>query len=498
MKKSVVHLLSGCIALTTIMLASCSKELPGLKLDMETPTEEGASLTISQGDTLKIPFSVSQLEGFSIAVEATCANENYAVSAALDETGNKGVITVAAPKFIFESEEIAIDFKAVDATNSRTVSKLITVSAESTLQDQAVSSNCHLVSPGQFIKFAAVKGNSTEKVAAEKVELLWEDAVGLVDSVFTLTKDEIYVNLAKELQGNAVVAAKDAEGTILWSWHIWVSKEDPTANLMPYTYTPAEGESQSFQFMDRNLGAMSSELGTAAVNGCFYQWGRKDPFPGPNYDGTIKAIYNSKGEVTEIATETVAEDNNIETAVKNPMTRYNGVSGGNYGWITKDVAAINKDLVFDIWGGVSKKKSMYDPCPAGYRMPQLAAWQFLSDANVTKTRVFRADAPEKPANSDQMGYKVTVEGKDFFFPHQGEANQKTTLKEAYTNGYGKSGNNWPCGKLWSSQFDSGNFDGTAAKKSYFRAYTNNVTPTSFSYYANFNLGYVVGVRCIKE
>ena len=131
-------------------------------------------------------------------------------------------------------------------------------------------------------------------------------------------------------------------------------------------------------------------------------------------------------------------------------------------------------------------------------MPQLAAWQFLSDANVTKTRVFRADAPEKPANSDQMGYKVTVDGKDFFFPHQGEANQKTTLEEAYTNGYGKPSNNWPCGKLWSSQFDSGNFDGTAAKKSYFRAYTNNVTPTSFSCYANFNLGYVVGVRCIKE
>ena len=482
--------------LTATTLAPSCQKLGNLTLNVENPAEEGTTLTISQGQTIEIPFSIGQLDEYTAKVSATCDNELYTVEATL-ESGATGKITITAPEFIFEDATFNIELTAVDAENSRTVKQTIEVTAESILQAHAVPSNCHLVSPGQFIKFTAVKGNSTEKVAAEKVELLWEDAVGLVDSVFTLTKDEIYVSLAKELQGNAVVAAKDAEGTILWSWHIWVSQEDPTANLMPYTYTPAEGESQSFQFMDRNLGAMSSELGTAAVNGCFYQWGRKDPFPGPNYDGTIKAIYNSKGEVTEIATETVAEDNNIETAIKNPMTRYNGVSGGNYGWITKDVAAIGKDLVSDIWGGVSKTKSMYDPCPAGYRMPQLAAWQFLSDANVTKTRVFRADAPETPANSDQMGYKVTVDGKDFFFPHQGEANQKTSLQAGYTNGYGVSGNNWPCGKLWSSQFDTG-FDGTAAKKSYFRAYTNNVTPTSFGYYANFNLGYVVGVRCIKE
>ena len=497
MKKTVINLFSGALMLSA-MLASCGKDLPALTLDLQNPSTEGTEIAIQQNETIEIPFSVGKHEGYAVAVNAACDNDDYSVSVVMNADGKSGVVKVTSPEYVFEDATVKVTLTVTDNENSRTSNQEIEVSVKSILENLTVSSNCHLVSPGQFIKFAAVKGNSTEKVAAEKVELLWEDAVGLVDSVFTLTKDEIYVNLAKELQGNAVVAAKDAEGTILWSWHIWVSKEDPTANLMPYTYTPAEGESQSFQFMDRNLGAMSSELGSAAVNGCFYQWGRKDPFPGPNYDGTIKAIYNSKGEVTEIATETVAENNNIESAVKNPMTRYNGVTGGNYGWITKDVAAINKDLVFDIWGGVSKKKSMYDPCPAGYRMPQLAAWQFLSDANVTKTRVFRADAPEKPANSDQMGYKVTVEGKDFFFPHQGEANQKTTLEAAYTNGYGKPSNNWPCGKLWSSQFDSGNFDGTAAKKSYFRAYTNNVTPTSFSYYANFNLGYVVGVRCIKE
>ena len=497
MKKSVVNLLSGAMILTAMLSVSCGKDLAKLTIDLETPATGGANPVISQGETLEIPFTVGQLEGYSVTAEATCDNDSYTVAAEIDTNGKSGKVTLSAPEFIFEDASIIITLIVKDAENSRTTQHEITVDADSVLETLAVSSNCHLVSPGSFIKFASVKGNSTDKVSAESVELLWEDAIGLVDSVFTITKEEVYISLAQELQGNAVVAAKDAEGTILWSWHIWVSAEDPTANLMSYTYSPEGEASQSFQFMDRNLGAMSSELGTAAVNGCFYQWGRKDPFPGPNYDGTIKAIYNSKGEVAEIATETVVAENNIETAIQNPMVRYNGVSAGNYGWVTKDIAKISKDIVFDLWGGVSKKKSMYDPCPAGYRVPQLAAWRYLSDTDVTKTRIFREGAPEKPANSDQMGYKVTLDGKDFFFPHQGESNQKASIEAGYTNGYGKSGNNWPCGKLWSSQFDS-NFDGTAAKKSYFRAYTNNVTPTGFGYYANFNLGYVVGVRCIKE
>ena len=499
MKKTVVNLLTGALILTALVSVSCGKELPALSIDLQNPAEEEVvELAISQGDTLEIPFKVGALEGFAVSANVECSDKNYQTSVELSNNGASGVVTVIAPDFIFEDATVKVNLTVTDAENSRNQTMEIEVAAKSILENLAVPANCHLVSPGAFVKFAAVKGNTTESVGTvAKVELLWEDAVGLVDSVFTLNNTELYVLVNKELVGNALVCAKDANETILWSWHMWVSAEDATANSMEYTYTDAEGVSTTFYFMDRNLGALTNLLGTSDVNGCFYQWGRKDPFPAPTIVGTFKTIYDKNGVETEIATETTAQENNIETATQNPMVRYNGVSNGNYSWVSKDVAAISKDLVLDLWGGVSKTKSMYDPCPAGYRVPQLAAWQFLSDATIAKDKVYREGAPATPANSDQMGRKVNIGGVDFYFPNQGETNQKTSLQAGYTNAFGISGNNWPCGKLWSSQFD-GNFDGTAAKKSYFRAYTNNVTPSTTSYYANFNLGYAVAVRCIKE
>ena len=453
----------------------------------------GANLTISQGKTLEIPFTIGQLDEYTAQVSVTCDNNAYSVEAILEGAAS-GKIILTAPDFILEDATINIELTAVDAENSRTVKQTITVSAQSTLQKLTVASNCHLTSPGTFISFAAVKGNSTEKIEnIAKAELLWEDALDLVDSVFTVDGKDMYVSLAAEKQGNAVVAAKNAEGTILWSWHIWVSAEDATAVSMPYTYTPAEGAPQPFEFMDRNLGALTSELGTDAVNGCFYQWGRKDPFPGSTYAGTIKDIYGANGEVTEIASAAPEVANNIENAIQNPTTRYGFTTSnnGNYSWITNSWSEIGMDAVKDLWGGVTKKKTIYDPCPAGYRVPQSAAWYFWSDANVSKEKVF--DSADATANANQMGKKVTIGEQSFYFPLQGEVNQGASFKEGYKkSGYG-GGATWPNGKQWHSQFD-----GSSNSSSYFRAYSTNVSPSSTSYYQGINLGYAVSVRCIKE
>ena len=32
-----------------------------------------------------------------------------------------------------------------------------------------------------------------------------------------------------ELSGNAVIAATDADGNTLWSWHLWITDYDPDA-----------------------------------------------------------------------------------------------------------------------------------------------------------------------------------------------------------------------------------------------------------------------------
>lgn len=292
------------------------------------------------------------------------------------------------------------------------------------------------------------------------------------------------------MKGNAVVCAKDSEGTIVWSWHIWVSEEDAKATSMTYTYVKDE-VSTTFEFMDRNLGALTSELGTADVNGCFYQWGRKDPFPGPTYEGTIKPIYNSKGEVIAVESASPEVTNNLENSIQNPLTRYGFTSpnNGNYSWITNNWSELGFDAVKDLWGGVSNAKTMYDPCPAGYRVPKAAGFYFWNDSNVTKEKVF--STPENTENKNQMGKKVTIGDKAYYFPLQGEVNQGATFDAGY-KGYGGE-NTWPNGKHWTSQFD-----GSSNANSYFRAWATSVSPTSTTYSQGLNLGYAVAVRCIKE
>lgn len=58
-----------------------------------------------------------------------------------------------------------------------------------------------------------------------------------------------------------------ADGEILWSWHIWVTNRPITTS-----------GGNDLQWMDRNLGALSNEIGDVANRGMLYQWGRKEPF----------------------------------------------------------------------------------------------------------------------------------------------------------------------------------------------------------------------------
>ena len=94
------------------------------------------------------------------------------------------------------------------------------------------SANCYIVTePGKY-KFLAVKGNDRTAFFADidAAHVLWEtwnddsevEANSVVKSV-SYTEDYIILEMPETLHpGNAVVAATDSEGVIVWSWHIWV------------------------------------------------------------------------------------------------------------------------------------------------------------------------------------------------------------------------------------------------------------------------------------
>ncbi len=125
------------------------------------------------------------------------------------------------------------------------------------------------------------------------VELLWADQTpaygssGLISDVSLkgVGKDTKIVvksgSTGKE--GNAVVVVRSPKynNNIIWSWHIWVTNydRDTDTDLAANTFYDSINN-KYYTFMDRELGAISNQPGTADAYGLFYQWGRKDPFPG--------------------------------------------------------------------------------------------------------------------------------------------------------------------------------------------------------------------------
>lgn len=223
------------------------------------------------------------------------------------------------------------------------------------------TANCYIVSEAGPYKFTPTKGNSSESVGTiASAEVLWETfGTDVTPAVGDLVKNVRYEDgvIRFEIptayqEGNAVIAAKDADGTILWSWHIWLTDE------------PEEQQyyNNAGIMMDRNLGATSATPGNAGARGLLYQWGRKDPFLNSS------SINESTEAKSTIAwPSAVSSDSNygtIEYATANPTT-FIAYNTKNYDWYYTGSSSTD----YNRWTRSSYAKSIYDPCPYGWRVP---------------------------------------------------------------------------------------------------------------------------------
>ena len=223
------------------------------------------------------------------------------------------------------------------------------------------TANSYIVSSAGSYKFSTVKGNSSESVGAvASAEVLWESfGTDVTPNVGDLVNNVKYADGAISFdtpsafkEGNAVIAAKDASGNILWSWHIWLTDE-PQGQ---------EYYNNAGIMMDRNLGATSATPGDIGALGLLYQWGRKDPFLGSS---SISSNIEAKSTGTwPSAVSSNSTKGTIEYATAYPTTsiKYNS---SNYDWYYTGSYATDNTR----WTTSTTTKSIYDPCPSGWRVP---------------------------------------------------------------------------------------------------------------------------------
>ena len=211
----------------------------------------------------------------------------------------------------------------------------------------AGTANCYLIQQAGDYKFKSVIGNTDATVGNVKiVEVLWEsfgtdEMPNVGDLIASVSYKDGYIRFSTPenfRDGNAVIAAKNSKGTILWSWHIWCAEE----GWQEQVYYNDAGT-----MMDRNLGATSATPGDVGALGLMYQWGRKDPFMGSS---------SISDDVLAVSTGTwnITPGGSIVEAEENPTTFYTLNSFGSY----------------SPQGSWMSTKTVYDPCPAGWRVPE--------------------------------------------------------------------------------------------------------------------------------
>ena len=362
------------------------------------------------------------------------------------------------------------------------------------------TANCYIAGADKLYMFnSTVMGNGAftmangapnaadiipSRLSPASADVLWETLNKGGNPDPTPTQGDIIKNIyflkdyilfkSSNTEGNAVIAARDASGNIIWSWHIWRINAAPSAIPLKDITGSSSFTASGIKMMDRNLGALetpSTDPHTYLSMGFLYQWGRKDPFPN-------MAAFSSSGSWAKATNVDFSTDksttpaSSVAMSIASPTKFYCGPSSP-YDWCT----ARNDNY----WGTPSTgntvtignksydsnrgSKTIYDPCPPGWRVP----------AQYVYANAVGAIGGGFDHGFDFKG-KLTSSAS-IFLPAAGSRNNST----------GASGNQSIGGYYWASSVPSGS---VGASNVYFNSATLNATSSSR---AN---GF--SVRCVQE
>ena len=275
--------------------------------------------------------------------------------------------------------------------------KLVVIQAENDIEyaqtdlSAGGTSNCYVIThKGPYAFDATIRGNgktvtglkTPDALSPAGAKLVWQTSKGVVNSV-SLSEGKICFEAGKKT-GSAVLAATDASGKIIWSWHIW-RPELPVEEL---------ASASGAKVMNMNLGALHNDPKDAESFGMLYQWGRKDPFPGApvTCNGSLsvdnKKVYDIDGKEVIISGTSMynTSDNTLAFSIANPDVC---ISNNNQYKTCRDWLRPSESNA-SLWGnpdGTEKvdgeyvnegSKTYYDPCPVGWRVPHMQVFNHLT------------------------------------------------------------------------------------------------------------------------
>ena len=245
---------------------------------------------------------------------------------------------------------------------------------------------------GQDITDPWITQSNSGANAPDNAKVVWADESGLVTNLgLTGSGTNAFVQFevpaATIKNGNAVIAVTRG-GTVVWSWHLWFTHDDALN-----TVTCTNFQNHEYKFTQENLGMkytawsgtsytsprsikvkvrqtkgqISPATRTEAVltitqnpgsawqgYNTFYQFGRKDAFPGTN---TL-----AEGSLSEMQHGGYS----LQNTIQHPDMFYGWNSGYDDVYFKNIWSADNTSADYNDNPVV---KTVYDPCPAGFHMP---------------------------------------------------------------------------------------------------------------------------------
>ena len=294
--------------------------------------------------------------------------------------------------------------------------------------------------------------------SGDKVRLTKNEGTGVYDSNGQYEYFEVAVK--GNVKGNAIVAiypyypdGSPVPDVALWSWHLWITEYSPDEALSrtpkpgEYRYPVTGGAVHRYEgaewtsptglyansfIMDRNLGAPNTEYNKTGNNSgsgvLYYQFGRKDPIFGTKPTrGDFTAASNADAAFAVIElTNDEGLANAVRSSVMYPLkffrqtgdTRKTWTQGNQYNPTTSD--SRNSTILWhdpQTARGASNEggKSIFDPCPPGYCVPQASLW-----ADFRKNDASSPTTNARPSGNMLRGfpaYKETSNYGSYYWPY---------------------------------------------------------------------------------